>query len=87
MAIKLSFCIPTFNFVAFIGATLRSIIDQADERVPIVVIGGGSTGNTVSALAEAAQPDPEEVAQEQQEAEGYKGKLTKHWPASLQHCF
>ena len=54
MAIKLSFCIPTINFGAFIGATLRSIIDQADDRVQIVVIDGGSTDNTAAIVAEAA---------------------------------
>jgi abequosyltransferase len=59
MAIKLSFCIPTFNFGAFIGATLRSIIDQADERVQIIVIDGGSTDDTAAVVAEAASRFPQ----------------------------
>jgi len=59
MAIKLSFCIPTFNFGAYIGATLRSIIDQADERVQIVIIDGGSTDNTAAVVAEAATRFPQ----------------------------
>jgi abequosyltransferase len=59
MAIKLSFCIPTFNFGAFIGATLRSIIDQADERVQIVVIDGGSTDDTAAIVAEAKTRFPQ----------------------------
>jgi abequosyltransferase len=59
MAIKLSFCMPTFNFGAFIGATLRSIIDQADERVQIVIIDGGSTDDTAAVVAEAATRFPQ----------------------------
>jgi abequosyltransferase len=59
MAIKLSFCIPTYNFGAYIGATLRSIIDQADERVQIVIIDGGSTDNTAEVVAEATRHFPQ----------------------------
>ena len=46
MAIKISFCIPTLNRGAFIGATLESIISQATESVEIVIVDGGSTDNT-----------------------------------------
>ena len=49
---KLSFCIPTYNFGAFIGQTLQSIIDQADDRVEIVVIDGGSTDHTEAVVNE-----------------------------------
>lgn len=49
---KLSFCIPTYNFGSFIGQTLQSIIDQADDRVEIVVIDGGSTDQTEAVVNE-----------------------------------
>ena len=58
MNIRLSFCIPTLNFGSFIGETLRSIIDQADERVQIVIVDGGSTDNTAAVVAEAATRFP-----------------------------
>ena len=44
--IKLSICIPTYNFGEFIGETLESIIRQAGEDVEIVVGDGASTDNT-----------------------------------------
>ncbi len=44
--IRLSICIPTYNFGEFIGETLKSLIDQAPEKVEIVVVDGASTDNT-----------------------------------------
>ncbi len=44
--IKLSICIPTYNFADFIGETLQSIADQLDDRVEVVVVDGASTDNT-----------------------------------------
>jgi len=44
--IRLSICIPTYNFGEFIGTTLESIIKQATAEVEIVVLDGGSTDNT-----------------------------------------
>lgn len=44
--IKLSICIPTYNFGAFIGDTLASIINQLSCDVEIVVLDGGSTDDT-----------------------------------------
>ena len=43
---RLSFCIPTYNFGAFIGKTLESIISQASGKVEIIVVDGASTDNT-----------------------------------------
>ncbi|MGH8710142.1 MAG: glycosyltransferase family 2 protein [Burkholderiales bacterium] len=43
---RLSFCIPTYNFGAFIGKTLESIISQASSKAEIIVVDGASTDNT-----------------------------------------
>jgi abequosyltransferase len=42
----LSICIPTYNFGAFIGETLESIVSQATDDVEIIVVDGASTDNT-----------------------------------------
>ncbi len=46
--IRLSICIPTYNFGAFIGETLAGVVEQARGRedVEIVVLDGGSTDDT-----------------------------------------
>ena len=44
--VRLSICIPTFNFGEFIGETLAAVIEQATDEVEIVVVDGGSTDNT-----------------------------------------
>lgn len=44
--IRLSVCIPTYNFGQFIGDTLESIVSQATDEVEIVVVDGGSTDKT-----------------------------------------
>lgn len=44
--VKLSICIPTYNFGEFIGETIESIIEQAGDEVEIVVGDGASTDNT-----------------------------------------
>jgi O-antigen biosynthesis alpha-1,3-abequosyltransferase len=42
----LSICIPVYNFGAFIGETLESIISQASHKIEIVIVDGASTDNT-----------------------------------------
>jgi len=44
--IKLSICMPTYNFGPFIGETLDSIIPQLQQGVEIVILDGASTDNT-----------------------------------------
>jgi abequosyltransferase len=44
--IQLSVCMPTYNFGAFIGDTLASIVPQLMPGVEIVILDGGSTDNT-----------------------------------------
>ena len=58
MSVRLSFCIPTYNFGKFIGETLRSIIRQADERVQIVIVDGGSRDETPAVVEDAAARFP-----------------------------
>jgi len=48
--IRLSICIPTFNFGTFIGETLSSIVHQSTPQVEIVIVDGGSTDDTVSVV-------------------------------------
>lgn len=46
--IRFSICIPVYNFGAFIGETLDSILDQRglDRSIEILVVDGASTDNT-----------------------------------------
>ena len=44
--IKLSICIPTYNFGEFIGEAIESIVEQIGNEVEIVVGDGASTDNT-----------------------------------------
>ena len=44
--IRLSICIPTYNFGEFIGETLESILPQVVEGVEVVIFDGGSTDDT-----------------------------------------
>ncbi len=43
---KLSICMPTYNFGKFIGETLESIIPQLTDDVEILILDGASTDNT-----------------------------------------
>lgn len=44
--VRLSICIPTYNFGAFIGETLDSILPQITPEVEVIVFDGGSQDNT-----------------------------------------
>ncbi|MFZ2114240.1 MAG: glycosyltransferase family 2 protein [Solirubrobacteraceae bacterium] len=44
--VRLSVCIPTYNFGAFIGDTLASIVPQLVPGVEVVILDGGSTDDT-----------------------------------------
>lgn len=46
LPVKLSICIPTYNFGQFIGETLESIVTQLEPEVEIVILDGGSTDDT-----------------------------------------
>jgi len=55
--VRLSICIPVFNFGAFIGETLDSILPQCNtirEGVEVLVVDGASTDNTSSVVEKRA---------------------------------
>ena len=56
--VRLSICIPTYNFGAFIGETLNSIVGQATEGIEIVIVDGASTDNTAHVVHEVQQSFP-----------------------------
>ena len=58
MDIKLSICIPTYNFADFIGETLDSVISQAGDDVEIVVVDGASSDNTQEIIQEYQKKFP-----------------------------
>jgi abequosyltransferase len=58
-AIRLSVCIPTYNFGAFIGETLQSIAAQLQDGVEIVVLDGGSTDDTAKVVGAFVERHPQ----------------------------
>ena len=44
--VRLSICIPAYNYGAFIGAAIESVLDQIDCGTEIVVLDSGSTDQT-----------------------------------------
>ncbi len=54
----LSICIPVYNFGAFIGETLASIIPQVTDEVEILVVDGASTDNTSEVIASIQRTFP-----------------------------
>lgn len=56
VAPRLSICIPTYNFGAFIGETLASIVPQLVEGVEVVVLDGGSTDGTAQVVQSFGHP-------------------------------
>jgi len=54
----LSICIPTYNFAAFIGETLDSIIPQLTPEVEVIVLDGGSTDDTAAVVRRYARAHP-----------------------------
>lgn len=48
--IRLSICIPTYNFGEFIGETLDSVLPQLVGGVEVVILDGGSTDQTTTVV-------------------------------------
>jgi abequosyltransferase len=57
-SMKLSVCIPTYNFGAFIGGTLESIVEQLEPGVEVVVFDGGSTDDTGAVVGRFSARNP-----------------------------
>jgi abequosyltransferase len=55
---RLSVCIPTYNFGAFIGETLESIMPQVQQGVEVVVLDGGSNDATTAVVESFQQRYP-----------------------------
>lgn len=49
--IRLSICIPTYNFGKFIGQTLDSILPQASLEVEVIILDGGSKDDTADVVS------------------------------------
>lgn len=56
---KLSICIPTHNYGAFITVAMGSILDQLEPGVEIVVLDGGSTDQTQEVVEKLAANYPQ----------------------------
>lgn len=44
--LRLSICMPTYNFGAYIGQTLDSILPQMTSEIELIIVDGGSNDNT-----------------------------------------
>jgi len=59
---RLSICIPVYNFGGFIGETLNSILGQCqsvDAEIEVLVVDGASTDNTLQVVSELAAKWPQ----------------------------
>jgi len=71
--IRLSICIPTYNFGNFIGQTLDSILPNLAEGVEVVILDGGSTDDTAHIVARR-QRDFSQIKYHQQ---GFRGGIDR----------
>jgi abequosyltransferase len=55
LAVRLSICIPVYNFATYLGQTLESVARQATDEVEIVVLDGGSTDATPDVVRAAQE--------------------------------
>jgi len=71
--IRLSICIPTYNFGKFIGETLDSITKNLTDGVEVVILDGGSVDDTCEVVAKRQVNYPQIKYYNQ----GYKGGIDK----------
>ena len=57
--VVLSICIATYNRVQYIDETLRSVVDQLDDRVELIVVDGASTDDTADHVKVFAKRYPQ----------------------------
>lgn len=76
-ALRLSICIPTYNFGAFIGATLASILPQLGEGVEVVILDGGSTDDTTQVVESFQRRSPAVRYHRQEERGGIDRDLAR----------
>lgn len=57
--VRLSICMPTYNFGAFIGETLRSIVPQMQPGVEMIILDGGSTDDTEQVVQPFTREHPQ----------------------------
>jgi abequosyltransferase len=55
---QLSVCMPTYNYGAYIGMALDSVLDQIEPGVEVIVLDSGSKDQTRQVVAERAQRHP-----------------------------
>lgn len=76
-AIRLSICIPTYNFGEFIGETLRALVEQRMDGVEVVVLDGGSTDDTPAIVERFAAELPGLVYRRLDRPGGIDGDLAR----------
>lgn len=59
--VRLSFCIPTYNFGPYIAETLSSILAQRQSNIEIVIVDGASTDETSETVRRFQRANPEIV--------------------------
>lgn len=55
---KISFVLPTYNRLAWVGECLQSLMDQTEKEIEIIVVNDNSTDGTKEFLDEWAVKDP-----------------------------
>jgi len=67
--IRLSICIPTYNFGKSIGQTLDSILPNITDSVEVIILDGASTDDTANIVAQRQRDFPQ-IKYYRQEARG-----------------
>jgi abequosyltransferase len=75
--VRLSICIPTYNFGPFIGQTLESILPQVVDGVEVVILDGGSTDQTPEVVRGFQETHPALVYERRAERGGIDRDLAR----------